>query len=329
MRSRIASSSALAGSALAGAVVMALATPALGEPTATERAMADSLFRDAKRLLTRGKTPEACEKLQASYHLDPAGGTLMNLAMCHEIEGKTATAWTEFSVALAAAKKAARGDREKAAREHLGALEPRLSHVTVTVPPSSAAPDLAVTLDGTAIESNALGTPIAVDPGEHTTAAKASGKTPWETKVTLREAESRTLTVPPLASTSLPPPPPPPPLAWKRPVGLAALGAGVVLLGVGTGFGVHAISLGSQAGNQCPAELCSPAGLTAVSDGRAAAAVANGTLAAGAVLSAGGAVLLILSALAAPEAKTTGSARFEVSPSLGKDLWLLAGGGAF
>ncbi len=135
--------------------------------------------------------------------------------------------------------------------------------------------------------------------------------------------------MPPLASTSLPPPPPPPPPAWKRPAGLAALGAGVVLLGVGTGFGVRAISLGSQAGDQCPNQLCTPAGLTAVSDGRTAAAVANGTLTAGAILAAGGVVLLILSALAAPEAKTTGSARFEVSPAVGKDLWLLAGGGAF
>src|SRR5262245_2596708 len=132
MRSRIVCSALCAA--------MAAVAPALAEPTATERAMADSLFNEAKKLLARGKPPEACAKLAESYKLDPAGGTLLNLGMCHEIEGKTATAWTEFELALALARKSRRADREKAAREHMTALEPRMSRITVTVPLASVVP---------------------------------------------------------------------------------------------------------------------------------------------------------------------------------------------
>jgi hypothetical protein len=296
MRSRIVSS------ALAALALLA-AAPARGDGTTTEKAQAESLFQEAKKLLARGKTPEACEKLQASLRLDPAGGTLMNLAMCHEIEGKTATAWTEFNEALAAARKAARKDREKAATDHLKALEPRLSRLTIAAP--EAVPGLEVKLDGVRVEANVLGTAISVDPGEHAASAAAPGREPWQTKLLIKETESRTVTVPSLASTVPPAPPPPPPSTpWKRPAGIAAAGAGAVLLAVGAGFGARAISLGSRAASECPGLMCSPAGLSDVSDGRTSANVANGTLVAGGALVAAGAVLLVLSFVEAPEKKT-------------------------
>lgn len=322
MRSRIGCSALVV--ALAGGVLGA--APARAEPTATERAMADGLFRDAKKLLARGKTPEACEKLSASYRLEPAGGTLLNLANCHEIEGKTALAWTEFSAALAAARKGGRADREKEARKHLDALEPRLSRVTLTVPEASAVPGLSVKLDGTVVEATALGTAIPVDPGEHEASAAAPDRQPWEAKVSLKESESRTLVVPALDATAAPPPPPPPPFAWKRPAGIAAAGVGLVLLGVGTGYGVRAISLGSSAGSGCPNLLCSPAGLQALNEGRSAAGVANGTLVAGGVLTAAGVVLLVLSAVSGGEAH---AGLLDVRPAVtatASSLFLSAGG---
>jgi hypothetical protein len=192
----------------------------------------------------------------------------------------------------------------EAATDHLKALEPRLSHLTIAAP--EAIPGLEVKLDGVPVEAKVLGTAISVDPGEHSATASAPGREPWAAKLQIKEKESQTLTVPSLVSTAptaLPPPPPSTP--WKRPVGIAAAGAGAVLLAVGAGFGSRAISLGSHAASECPGLMCSPAGISDVSDGRSAANVANGTLAAGGALLAAGAVLLVLSFVEAP-AKQTG-----------------------
>jgi hypothetical protein len=73
--------------------------------------------------------------------------------------------------------------------------------------------------------------------------------------------------------------------------------------------------------------LCSPAGLQAVSDGRNAAGVANGTLVAGGALAVAGVVLLVLTFVPSTErSRPSGSPsarRFVVGPP---DL---ARGGAF
>ena len=297
MRSRIASSAALLGA------LATLSTAARGEPAPTpaDRLMAETLFRDAKKLLARGKVPEACEKLGASYQLDAAGGTLINLAMCHEIEGKTATAWAEFNLALTLAKKAARIDRQRAASEHITALEPRLSRLTLVVPavpPGSA--DLEVKLDGVTIAAGVLGTSIPVDPGEHVATATAPGRTPWEAKITVKPGAPLKLEVPALEAPTPPPAPPAATAIWRRPVGFAALGLGAVGLGVGTYFGAHALGLAAQAARGCPNRVCDAAGWKALVDGRAVASVSNGLLAAGAALAAAGTVLVILSAVSAP-----------------------------
>lgn len=323
MRSPIAFSLAIA--ALIGGA------PARAEPTAAERTVAETLFREAKKLMARGKIPEACEKLASSYKIDAAGGTLINLAMCHEVEGKTATAWTEFNEALSVAKKQGRKDRQKAASEHIAALEARLSRLTITVPRSSSVAGLAVKIDGVAVADAALGTAIPVDPGDHVVSASAPEKKLWETKIALKEAQRQELTLPALeAAVNAPPPPPPEPPRWPKPVGIAALGAGAVLLGVGTFFGVRAMSLGSTVSEQCPQRMCSPDGLRAVSDGRSAANAANGTLIAGGVLAAAGVALVIVGVVAAPAGDAKRAARsIEIAPAVGPGGSFLTARGAF
>jgi hypothetical protein len=326
MRSRIACNAALAAMA-----VLAAAAPARAEPTAEERTQAEALFRDAKKLMQRGKIPEACEKLAASYKIDPVGGTLLNLAMCHEVEGKTATAWTEFNEALSLAKKQGRKDRQKAASEHIAALEARLSRVTITIPPSSNAAGIALKIDGVAVEAAAIGTPIPLDPGDHVVSAIAPEKKPWETKITLREGQRQELVVPALESNApAPPPPPERAIRWQKPVGFAALGVGAVLLGVGTFFGVRAMSLGTTVSTECPENACSPSGWKALGDGRTAANVSNGTLIAGGALAAAGTALVIVGFVAAPADAPKGARiPLEIAPAIAPDGAFLAARGAF
>jgi hypothetical protein len=256
--------------------------------------------------------------------------------MCHEVEGKTATAWAEFNEALSLARKQARADRLKAASEHIAALEARLSRVRITLSTSGAPgaagapPGLTVKIDGIAVAAEAIGSAVPVDPGDHVVTATASERKPWEARFTLKEGQRQEVSLPAL-ELATPPPAPPPPVRWKVPVGIAALGAGAVLLGVGTYFGVRAVSLGGKVAEQCPQRACSPDGLRAVADGQRAANTANGTLLAGGAAAVAGAVLVIVGAIGAPAAPAPQAGRlpFELAPAVGPRGAFLTAGGAF
>jgi tetratricopeptide (TPR) repeat protein len=140
---------------------------AAGDKPLSAAAMAEALFKEGKRLLKEGKVAEACRKLEGSYRIDPAPGTLLNLALCHEEEGKTATAWGELTESRELAKKAKRADRLKLAEDHIRELEPKLSRFVVAVPKEAAVKDMVVEVDAVPLDPGAWGTAIPIDPGEH------------------------------------------------------------------------------------------------------------------------------------------------------------------
>ena len=96
------------------------------------------LFQQGRALMADGRIAEACQKLEESQRLDPAGGTILNLALCHEQEGRLARSWSEFKEAMVVAKRDGRRDRELEAANHVSALEPRLSRLTIVVPAAHA-----------------------------------------------------------------------------------------------------------------------------------------------------------------------------------------------
>src|SRR4051812_42610356 len=95
---------------------------------AGDAATAEALFRQGRTLMEAGNYVAACPKLEESYAQDPATGTLLALGICQERAGRTASAWATYSEAAGRAKRDGRADREQAAREHMAALEPKLSH---------------------------------------------------------------------------------------------------------------------------------------------------------------------------------------------------------
>jgi hypothetical protein len=181
-------------------LVLALLLPATARAQTTNPQLAQSLFDQGRQLMAAQKYKEACPLLAESQRLDPGGGTLLNLAICHEAQGKTATAWTEFNAALSIAIKDGRKGREAIAREHLLGLEPKLSHLTVTVPSRTDVEGLAVSIDGITLARVAWGISAAVDPGTHKVEAGAPGHRGWSALIVMTgTAETRTVEVPPLA----------------------------------------------------------------------------------------------------------------------------------
>jgi hypothetical protein len=328
----------LLGGLLAAAVGIAGSARADGPADA---AAAQTLFDDAKALMKNGDYAAACPKLDESERLQPAGGTLMFLGLCRESEGKTATAWAKLNEALSAARRDSRPDREKVAREHIAALAPRLTRMTIELSDEAkATAGLEVRLDGEVMAPALMGTAIPVDPGDHAVHVTAPGMKAWDTsakaagegataKVTVPALEKdATAVAPPPTPVVAPPPgpapsPPPAPAdagsspgGTQRTIALVVGGAGVVALGIGTYFGIAALSKKNDENAQCPGGStgpCNPTGVslsqTAVSDGN----VASVLLGVGAVAVVGAGVLW----LTAP--KGTPTAAWRVSPLVGRD----------
>jgi hypothetical protein len=170
----------------------------LAEQTETRAAVAEALYRQARDLMVAGKFDEACPKFAESQRLDPATGTLLNLAACHEKQGKLATAWLEYSDAQIAARRDAREDRVEYARARAQELEPRLSRLTLALASSADDPGLEIELDGASVGRAVVGAATPVDPGRHTVRVSAPGKKPWSADVEIAAAEQQSLTIPPL-----------------------------------------------------------------------------------------------------------------------------------
>jgi hypothetical protein len=289
--------------ALPLAAAQAFTTPCRADP-----ATAEALFTEGRRLLEAGQYQEACAKLAESQSQDPASGTLINLALCYEKQGKLATAWAHYRVAASLSRRDAKPDRAAAAEAKVQELEPRLSRLTISA--HQRLRELEVVWGELKLGAAALGSSIPVDAGQHELTATAPGYRSLSLTVAVKEGESQVIDLPALAPLAAPaspapvlqpssPPPREPPRDLRSSTGLptGALvvgGVGVALLGVGTYFGVGALSSYGAARDLCPSHhACNDAALAARDTAERRAWVANIALGAG-VLAAGGAVYLWL-----------------------------------
>jgi len=248
--------------------------------------VAESLFQEGKDLLQAKRYSEACPKLEESQRLDPATGTLIALAACHEALGKTASAWSKFTEAAAASAKEERADRVAFASERAAALAPRLSHVKVQVSSTTAAlPGVELTCDGVAFRAALWGTWVPVDPGWHTIEASAPRHRAERLRFLVSEQrDAKLLSVPalkalepgglragagePHASQEKGRP--------QRTAGWAVGAVGAASLGVGTYFGVRAVRHHDQALERCSPTRCTdPEAVRLNDDAKVSANVAN------------------------------------------------------
>ncbi len=278
------------------------------EATTSQRALAEVLFRQGRELMEQKRTTEACAKFAESLRLDVALGTSLNLAVCFETQGRLASAWSEYHRAASLARRAGDTARTDYAEQALERLETLLATLRVTLSPGAQSiRGLTLELDGKELGAATLDTPIPLDTGSHVLVARAEGHQPWSAQVqATAETRAMALTVPALVpvpapaahsapalpaqgTPSMPEKAPERPGQTQRWLGLAAGGAGVAGVAVGSVFGLRALSKKGQRDDACPARGCSPAGIEAHRDARDAASVANVAFAAGgALLVAGG-----------------------------------------
>jgi hypothetical protein len=306
-----------------------------------QETLAETLYQAGVDHIRAGDYASACPKLAESHKADPAGGTVLLLAICYEKLGKTASAWIKFKEALAMARADRRADREKKAREHLEELEPRLSRVTVAMPDEvRTLPGFTVEVDGTQVPTISKSWTMPVDRGEHRVDARATGRVPWSGRVTLESDGQREVvdvplleplpddpsppTTPPKHAT---PPPSPAPVAKpperdaqptarpgraQRTSAVVVGSVGLAAMGVGSYFGVRAIRKDDEARKLCPERSCSdPDGVALSDEAMAHGTRANGLLIAGGTVLATGVVLY----LTAPSG--TKRATWYVAPSRG------------
>jgi len=263
-------------------VLTAIVLTASAAGAQSNAAMAESLFRDGKKLLEERRFDEACPKFKESSHLDPSSGVELALGLCYEGQGKTASAWGAYVTAASLARRDGRHDRELAANKHAEALEPKLFHVTIQVAPETvAASGLSVKQDGVLVGSETWkGAPA--DPGTHTIEVEAPGKKPFRTTFEVGSTPQATVRVPaledlpqqvlgpngilvPIASQA--------PAHVERTIGYVAGGTGAAALVVGTILGLVALHDASGAHTLCPTSPCgNPQG---VSENNSAATTAD------------------------------------------------------
>ncbi len=250
--------------AFAGSACVLACAGTVHAADAAEARLAQALFDEARALMEQKRFAEACPKLAESQRLDPGPGTLLNLAVCHEGEGKLATASAEYREVIAISTRENRADRRIVAEQHLKTVEPLVPKLAVSVAPRvQALPGLEIRVDGLELRQAAWGVAAPVDPGAHVIQASATGQTPWTMTVPVEKGENRRVEV----DLPAPPPPvagawpvqPPPPVApyppaettKHNPVSSVLLATTIVGYVGFAGFGIFALGEGKTAKDGC------------------------------------------------------------------------------
>lgn len=158
-----------------GAVVTAFAVAygcLAGKAWARDPAAAETLYRSAKDASKRGDWDTACAQFAESQRLDPAPGTLINLADCEERRGLIAMAWTHFTEAQWQFRP---GDaRAEFAKQRADALDKRVPRITIRLEAETPS-DVKVFRDDQELGAPSIGVALPVEPGPHVITVRLSG----------------------------------------------------------------------------------------------------------------------------------------------------------
>ena len=272
-------------------------------------ARAQVLFDQARASFEAENYADACPKFDESKRLANGLGVTLYLAACDDALGKRATALALYREAESMAR--ARGDaRVEVAHQAAIDLDGKAARIRMHL--SKASPQAIVTDNGHVVGVDSRGFPA--DPGWHRLSVSDSGRK-WQESVRVPDSSDDAsppvldVFVPsfdrdpepprpqPQASTALAPTPPASNGSTQKAIGVGLAAAGAVSIGLGTYFGVHAISLRNESndpGGGCNAsDQCDGHGQSLRSSALESATISTVLFAVGGAAVVGGVVLYV------------------------------------
>jgi hypothetical protein len=244
----------------------------------TKSNQAESLFRDGRKAAIDGDFDIACAKFLASQTLEPAPGTLLNLADCEEARGDLAHAWRDFITV--AGELASTDARQVVALERARRLERAMPKLRVRLALSSIGAH--VWRDDAELGADAVGLAMPVAEGHHTIVVRETGRRDHAYDVVVGHDGERDVVVehgPRVGETT---------------AGLVFGGLGIAAFGVGATTGGFALARLSSSNADCAGVVCqSRAGVDHYRQAQGFALATDIVLAAGVVLVVTSVVLLL------------------------------------
>jgi hypothetical protein len=240
---------------------------AADQPSAEDIAAARALGAQGVTLAIEGNCAEAIDPLSRAEQLYHAPTILTELGYC-KCEVGALVEGTELlnrvvREQLGPDAPPAFVNAQARAKQLLEAYRPRLATLVINVQaPEGAVFQVAV--DGKPVNAAILGAGAPTDPGERRITASGEGLAPAESSVSLAQGGQGEVTlVLEAIAPAQPPPPPQPPITEQEPAGKPNLvpayigfGVGAVGIGLGTYFGLSAMSTKSDLDDRCRDGAC-------------------------------------------------------------------------
>ncbi len=276
-------------------VVASLGSATAHSAEPRDAAAGDVLFHRAKDALAAGDVAAACAGFAESQRLDPAAGTLLNLADCEERQGKLASAWQHFTEGREHLPDA--DFRISFAEGRIQSLARKVPRLTLTL--ATPAPAAQVFRDQFELGAASLGVALPIDPGTHVIVVRAAGRSEARIQIEIAAGEQRSVGLEPGPATlegvtqhDGAPIPSSPHDGSRRTMGYVIGGAGVLGLALGTVTGLMTLSAASRVKASCRPEGCAADGTDAAATGKVVQVVSPVALGVGAVGAAVGAWLI-------------------------------------
>ncbi len=258
-------------------------------PPRAAAAAAEALFQSGREAMDAKDYEAAREAFSESQRLEPAAGTLMNLATAEEKLNMPASAWGHFQHAL---QMLSSDDRRRPfVNERIAELETSLPRLAIS-PAAGAPQDLQIERSGLVLGKASWGVALPVDPGSLTIVVRAPHHEPRTYSIDVIKGQTETLTVRPgkeiRESTERRNP-------TLRTLGYVAGGVGIAGVGLGVVTSALLPKTREVAVENCPNDSCNEEGWRAVRRGKRLLALNTVGFAVGGVGLVSGALLFIAS----------------------------------